>query len=353
MSKQPPKRVRGRSRRLLETLRDRSPVIIITHDNPDPDGIASGWALATLLSARLNRTARLVAGGAVVRAENARLIELLEPPLELVDSLDPEPEAALVFVDCEPSGANHILPPSEVNATAVIDHHEQSGRRPRVPFRDIKPKLAASAVITSCYLREQGVEPDANLATALLYAIQADAVAWPSFTRTDHRMVVWLSERADLNKLADIQSAPLAQSYYSDLALAIENTFIYDSCGLCFLPMAGNAEIVGEVADLLIRCRELNRVLCAAVINGQILLSVRAAGSGGDASVLVNRLLQGIGHGGGHKHRAGGKIAASSRGSKISEETQNELRNRWLSLCAVDRQRGTRLVQRKDILKNL
>ena len=46
----------------------------------------------------------------------------------------------------------------------------------------------------------------------------------------------------------------------------MQRTFIYDDAALCFLQRASGAEIVGEVADLLVRGRGIRRVLCAAII---------------------------------------------------------------------------------------
>ena len=70
------------------------------HDNPDPDAIASGWGIHKLLRDRLAKPVRLVGGGAVIRAENRHMVELLCPPIELVDRIEMPPAAATVLVDC-------------------------------------------------------------------------------------------------------------------------------------------------------------------------------------------------------------------------------------------------------------
>ena len=114
---------------------------------------------------------------------------------------------------------------------------------------------------------------------------------------------------------------------------------------------ASGAEIVGEVADLLIRCQGIRRVLCGALVGDDVILSVRTKKDTAHAAKLVQATLAGIGGGGGHAHRAGGKIpnvAASCR-----DELENDLRTRWLTVCNVDRQRGTRLVARREIVENL
>jgi len=343
--------VTKRSDRLLKVLAEQERILVLSHDNPDPDAIDSGWAVVTLVREKTDRPVRFVAGGPILRAENQRMLELLKPPIELLDQVEPEPGSGVVLVDVSPTAANYQR--NAGNPVAVIDHHQQDERRLRLPYRDIRPKVAATGTIVTHYLREQCIEPSADLATALTYAIRSDALGWPVFSRTDRRALTWLAGRTDHNKLADIENAPLAPEYYEDLLLAIESAFVYDDVGLCFLPHARGSDIIAEVSDLLIRHRGLSRVMCAGVVNGDLLVSVRAKVGAGDAARLVAESLKGLGHGGGHRHRAGGRAAAIAKSDHVSEDLQSELRNRWLAACGVDAQRGTRLVPVHQILGNL
>jgi len=235
----------------------------------------------------------------------------------------------------------------------VIDHHPLEGSRFRVTYRDIRPHVAATATIVGEYLQEQEREPSAELATALVYGIRTDAFGRADFSRSDQRVLSWLSQFATQKSLADIESAPLHRGYYADLLLAMETTFLYGDAALCFLPQASGPEIVGEVADLLIRCDGVQRVLCAAVIRRDIILSARTTDSGGDASQFVRATLDGLGYGGGHTRRSGGKIPVPTTPGRFQGDLQAELRTRWLTACGVDQQRGTRLVARQAIAKHL
>ena len=132
-------------------------------------------------------------------------------------------------------------------------------------------------------------------------------------------------------RLAEIENAPLSPEYFADLALALQGTFLYGDTALCLLPRASAPEIVGEVADLLIRCEGLNRVLCGAVVHDDLILSVRTERNGEDAAALIRHTLEGIGFGGGHPHRAGGKIPGLGRGREVMELLQDELLSRWLA----------------------
>jgi nanoRNase/pAp phosphatase (c-di-AMP/oligoRNAs hydrolase) len=344
-----------RSDRLLQALGEYERFLIVTHDSPDPDAIASACALLPLIEQRLKRPARAVAGGAVMRGENQRMLESLNLGIEFVDEIDvSDPRLAVVLVDSVPTAHNHLLAKSGVDPAAVIDHHQPQGQQYRVRFRDIRPNVAATAVIVTQYLREQEMEPTSQIATALLYGIRTDAIGMQRMSVVDQRAVVWLMRFADYSKLADIENAPLSREYYADLLLAMKSTFVYEDAALCFLPRAAGPEIVGEVGDLLIRCREVKRVMCAAVLGGDVLLSVRTTAEGGDATELMRKAINGLGYGGGHRRRAGGKLIAAPRTDRISEDLQTELRTRWLRACALEpQQRGTRLVTRREILEDL
>jgi nanoRNase/pAp phosphatase (c-di-AMP/oligoRNAs hydrolase) len=343
-----------RSDHFLETVDKYNEVLMVTHDNPDPDAIGAGWALVELVKKKLQKPARLVAGGAVIRAENLYLVRVLEPPIELVDRLRYTKETAIVLVDCNLRADNHLLEGGNIQPTAVIDHHEYSAADRKLAHFDIRPNLGASATIATQYFYEQQLEPNKPLATALVYALQTDThSAEATIARGDKWAYGWLISRADLQILRDIENAPLGSDWYADLFLAMENTFVYEDAALCFLPHAVSPEIIGEVADLLIRGEHINKVFCGAAIERAILISVRTTSEGGDASRLLQKTLGKLGHGGGHRHRAGGKLYTARKNGHVSEDLQAELRSRWLGACKVDQQRGMRLVPRREILHNL
>jgi nanoRNase/pAp phosphatase (c-di-AMP/oligoRNAs hydrolase) len=344
----------AKSDQLLSLLAGCRGCLIVTHDNPDPDAIAAGWGLQCLVREKLKLPTHFVGGGAIVRAENRHMVELLHPPIELVDRVECRDERATILVDCSPGTTNHLLARAGIRPLAVIDHHLNGSGRVRLPFKDVRPKVAAAASIAASYLREQAVEPGAKLATAMQYAIRTETSGSETrHSRLDRSILLWLAPRAEPELLAEIENAPLSREYFGDLVLAMQSAFLYDDVALCLLPRAHCAEIVGEVADLLIRCRSVRRVLCGAMVDHDLILSARTERDGDNAAKLIQKTLEGIGFAGGHAHRAGGKIPGNGTRSKIGEDLENELRTRWLTACNVDRQRGTRLVSKRDIVENL
>lgn len=339
---------------LLEVLSEYAEVVVVMHDNPDPDAIATGWGIEVLVRELLRKPVRVVAGGAIVRAENRHMVELLKPPIQLVNSVSVGAETAVILVDCGPEATNHLLTTQKMKPTAVIDHHTTETPRIWLKYADIRPDVAACATIAADYLREQQLEPGPELATAMLYAIRTETCGYEThYSQLDKSILPWLTESGEPALLADIENAPLKTDYFGDLLLALQSTFRYDDVGLCFLPRAAGVEIVGEVADMLIRCEDIRRVLCAAVVGDDLLFSARTETGYGNAASLLWTTLDGLGNAGGHPHRAGGKIPDIVKGSRLTDSLHDELRNRWLGACNVTRKRGTRLIPKREIVENL
>jgi hypothetical protein len=180
----------------------------------------------------------------------------------------------------------------------------------------------------------------------MLYAIRTETRGCETHhTDLDRKVVLWLTERADPALLAEIESAPLSRDYFDDLATALQSTVVFGDAALCLLPRAEGAEIVGEMADLLVRCRSVHRVLSGALVNGDLVISVRTERPGDVAASLVQTLLDGLGSGGGHVHRAGGKVAGVVGGTTC-DDLKHEIRRRWLTACGVTESTGEPLVSR-------
>ena len=122
-----------RSDRLLRVITVHDSTLIVMHDNPDP--IAAGLCIKWLIREKLDISARLVACGAVIRAENRQMLKLLRPPIELVDDLDITGDTVAILVDCGDGADNHLLAKERIQPVAFWDHHPPTGRRRSLPFQ--------------------------------------------------------------------------------------------------------------------------------------------------------------------------------------------------------------------------
>ncbi len=102
------------------------------------------------------------------------MVDLLEPPIELVDHVDFDTGTAAILVDCGAEATNHVVTRQQIQPVAIIDHHENGELPTHASYVDIRPDAAASATIVASYLREQEIELGPKLATAMLYAVRSE-----------------------------------------------------------------------------------------------------------------------------------------------------------------------------------
>ena len=115
-------------KRLKEVLRDARRLHIFTHDNPDPDALASALALKYLVHQLWHIQTRIVAGGIVGRAENRAMRRHLKIRLTHAERVPETALRATALVDTQPRAGNNSFP-RRLIPTIVIDHHPRTRRR--------------------------------------------------------------------------------------------------------------------------------------------------------------------------------------------------------------------------------
>ena len=323
-----------RSERFLKTLKGFESMVILTHSFPDPDAMASAWGLKTLIESTVRIPCRVIAGGAVLHAENIKFIELLCPPLELVDVYHPEVNDPVVFVDCQPTAGNHLLKNMATEATAVIDHHPRAKKTFKSLFRDVRPRSASCSTIIADYLREQSIRLDTKLATALFLGLSTDIAKQPILTASDQRAARFIIRDVDFNLVLAIQNAPYPRKLYRRLSDALSLTRVIGDTAICFGAVVDSPTDMAVLADFIARCEGLNAVLIAASIGNDYFITVRSRKPGWHAGKLAQALTAGLGSGGGHTERAAGSIPMTNE--RFNQDPTDELLRRWKNQLKLD-----------------
>src|SRR5579871_1520801 len=93
--------------RLFRLARDKKRALVLTHDNPDPDSLASAVALAHLLERKTDIDARVVYGGIIGRAENIAFVKVLHLDVSPVSQIVFDEHDLLALVDSQQPAGNH------------------------------------------------------------------------------------------------------------------------------------------------------------------------------------------------------------------------------------------------------
>lgn len=303
---------KARLHKLLRALDGANQVLILTHNNPDPDAIASALAMRYLVQQKTGAAAIIGYRGIIGRAENRALVRYLDFPLQRVNLTDIEKAACIIVVDTQPGTGNNPLP-AERRITAVLDHHPKLETPALADYVDIRPEIGAASTMLTQYVQAAELVIDQRLATALFYGISTDTMSLQrGTTDEDQKAFCALLPRVDFEAIARIETAALPQDYFSQLHKALRSARIYDSAVIASIGDMRYPDITADMADLLLRYRECRWAICLGVYKDTVYFSIRTQNKRG-AGQLARKVVGYDGAAGGHGSMAGGQIPLNGR----------------------------------------
>jgi nanoRNase/pAp phosphatase (c-di-AMP/oligoRNAs hydrolase) len=331
-----------RLERLLEELRGTRRLLILTHDNPDPDAIAAGWVLAFIVRRLLGLCATLAYEGVVGRAENRAMVDLLHIPLVRVSELDSSRFDAVALIDSQPGTGNNSLPRGVV-PRVVFDHHGLRPATRHVPWADVRSDYGATATILTEYLTASGLPFTRRHATGLFYAIRSETQNLKrEGAGPDLNAFVTLFPHVDSRLIGRIEQARISRSYLALLQGAFQATRLYGALSVTRLGALPYPDVVAELADLLLRLEEVRWAMVMGRYRGSIYVSLRTQAPRANAAREIRRLFNTLGKAGGHGMMAGGRIDV--RANRLdAERIEREIERRARTLLGKGA-RGRRLL---------
>lgn len=303
------RRSRAHSDEMLEWLRGTGKTIIIIHDNPDPDCLASAMALRHLLAMKLSRDATIAFSGMIARSENLAMAKELGITLTPLETVDLDDFCAICMLDTQPGTGNNSLPP-ERRVDIVIDHHPLREETKKCRRVDVRADYGVTATILYEYLLAQNITISTKLATALFYAIKSETQdLGREANEPDRDAYLHLFPVANKRLLYEITYPRLPVEHFRTLHNGVENATIYGKLLVVNLQAIRFPEVVAEMADYLIRMEGIETVLSMGLYNDEVILSIRTTSTIINAGEIIKRLVAGRGSGGGHGMMAGGKLA--------------------------------------------
>ncbi len=340
----PNQKTQDRLKRIEELLKGRATLLIVMQDHPDPDAIAAAVALRKLVNTISSVQCSIAHGGTVGRAENRALVRYLNLNLRPCNELDFGKFDLTAIVDTQPDTGNNSFPPDRT-PDIVIDHHPFRQKTRQAKITDIRRQYGASSTILYEYLSQASIVPDAPLATALLYAIRSDTQdLGREATKADMDAIGQLYPLANKRMLSEIQRGRVQREYYRLLGQALQNARVYDTCIITSLDEVAIPDMVGEVADLLLRDDTANWTLCYGRYEQKMLLSMRTSQTEKTAEKIMQSVVARRGTGGGHASMAGGQIPLK-KGTKLEiAQIEKLVRQRFLKLIGANAQSCQNLI---------
>jgi nanoRNase/pAp phosphatase (c-di-AMP/oligoRNAs hydrolase) len=150
------------------------PVLVLCHNNPDPDTIASAFAFSHLLTTKLGVKCIMGYGGMVTRAENKAMIQRLQINLRSLSAIEHSEYYGVALIDAQPATGNNLWVTKNEAPLIVIDHHPLRKLSLKADFHDVRKGYGATSTIMTEYFIASGIIPPKRVANALLYGIKSD-----------------------------------------------------------------------------------------------------------------------------------------------------------------------------------
>jgi nanoRNase/pAp phosphatase (c-di-AMP/oligoRNAs hydrolase) len=306
-------------------LAEREKVGILVQPDPDPDGIASAYALRFLLG-RKRTTAPLISFGEVQRPENQALCDAIGIEVRVITPDELCEFDALVLVDVQPNVFGDDPPERLKQPDVVIDHHpERAGYGTTIS--DIRVGYGATASILTEYLRATHTEINAKLATALLYGIKSDTQYLGRQT-SDRDMLsfAYLHAYHSPALLRRIERPALPLDGLQALGRALAKTEVRDGINILVLGRV-REDVIPQVADMALQAEGAEWAIAVGTVDRNLVFSVRNVGYVRAAGEVVRDVVEGLGVGGGHRSMAKGIIPLKAFREVYGRADRNQIRS--------------------------
>lgn len=308
-------------------------ILILCHNNPDPDTIASANAFQFLLSRRFGVRSLIGYGGVVTRAENKAMINRLRIEMIQLARLEPSKYQGIALIDAQPGTGNNLFVSKATPPMIVIDHHPLRKASLKAEFHDIRPQYGATSTIITEYLAASGLTPPKRVANALLYGIKADTNSLVrGASKSDFRAFNYLSPLTNPRVVGWIERPALSSEYLADYLKGLSRTAVYRDVAIADLGRIHSEAIVPELADFLLRLEDVCWSMCMGRIDDLLILSLRSTSRTHQAGNVIRRIVAKVGSAGGHKEMAGGQISVAGMSSEERQALAEKLTKKFLKL---------------------
>ncbi|WP_266080355.1 DHH family phosphoesterase [Haladaptatus caseinilyticus] len=304
--KSSPNRTEIRLDSLLQLLDGNDSLAILCHNDPDPDCISSALALSTVAEHVGVEDVTLYYGGEITHQQNRAMVNALDIELYRLTENCLRSSSLLAFVDHAKPGVNNSVPEGTM-PDIVIDHHSVTGIDAK--YVDHRAEVGATASILTEYLAFLDIELDKRLATALLFGIRRETLAFTrSATGAEYTSARFLHPHADINLLRRLSDSLFTHETLDSIGETIQNRAVRGSYLVTHTGRTDERDTLPQAADYLLNLEGITTTLVFGIIDGTVHLSARTRDPRVHIGEVMTAAFGGVGSAGGHRDMAGGVV---------------------------------------------
>jgi nanoRNase/pAp phosphatase (c-di-AMP/oligoRNAs hydrolase) len=278
---------------------DADRVLILLHNDPDPDAMASGLALRNVLR-RTKQTGVIAALQGATRPENLRMANLLDIHVEIITPEQLPRFDRIAMVDVQP----HYFGDAFHRVDLVIDHHpEQPGYS--AVFKDIRANYGSTSTILT--------DRQAN--------------------RVDLEAFSYLYPLADAAMIRKMEGAEITMDRLEYVLKAKQNSRMVEQVFCSFIGASPREDFIPYVADFYLQLEDVKWTIVSGIVNDALVMSVRNLGYSRNAGEFVRKYFADIGSAGGHRAMAKAVVPLRAFRDKFGNLQADQFTDKVLSLA--------------------
>ncbi len=298
------------AKEFLETIKEFKHILIYIKGSPDPDVIASSFAIK-IICYQLDIKTKIFSIKKPSLPQNKAIIDDLRIPIHFEESLNnishfdsyivPDHQSAYV------EGVSYKIP-----CAVHLDHHDPVDEDIPIRLKIYSDEIGSVSTIMALILKELNLDLSDSLlsrvSTALLYGIKTDTDNYKHATHLDYQALSYLSKYFDSDEIKNITELPITEEMGNLIAEALKNKIIYKDwliSGIGFIDES-KRDSIAIIADLLLQKENISTTIVFAAVEKK-----NSAGLTLDASIRtenenldLNGLIKSINsEGGGRKFK--------------------------------------------------
>ncbi|OPL09064.1 MAG: hypothetical protein AVO34_13840 [Firmicutes bacterium ML8_F2] len=297
-----------------EAVRKYDYIAIYIPGSPDPDAIASAYALKIILK-ELSVEADIFAENKISLTQNKTFIKKLKIPIKFGDNINLKHYQAYIIPDFQSNRVENLS--GRIPCAVHLDHHEQSSDRVDADFSLIRVDAGSTSTLVALLWKNMEIKFNEKdkviIATALTFGIQTDTDKYSNLTSLDIEALDFLNQFAAIDILESLNSMPPSSATLLYCNRAKENEIVYKDWafyGLGYID-ARNRDSIAIASDMLLKSSGSKVVAVFGLVENQkkgelfLDVSLRALSSAIDLNRLIKRITP---TGGGRKYKGAYQI---------------------------------------------
>lgn len=263
------------TKNIITIIQKYNKMLVFVKGSPDPDVIASSFALKTLCSL-YNTELSIISLLPVSLPQNQALIKKLDIPISFLSKLpDLSCYDAYIVLDHQIAQVEEIG--KNLPCAIHIDHHEKAETLIDPELRILTDEAGSVSTILALTYKELKIEKNINktlmqrIATALTYGINTDTDNMKIAHEHDKEAMKFLKPYVDIENLNRISNIPFSEETLTVLGKAMLNQVRYENwiiCGVGFLPESFR-DSIAIVADFILENEDATTVIVYAAIESE------------------------------------------------------------------------------------